>query len=750
MQVDDSSMSFLKQNSVQEEKELQDAWKILVVDDDDDVHSVTELVMHGVRILGKPLQFLHAQSAAEAKQILIVQDDVAVILLDVVMESENAGLALVQIIRDELKLSATRIILRTGQPGYAPEYEAIRDYDINDYRTKSELSYARLLTSLTSAIRSYVQLRTITDSSRLLEHIIKSAPDLLSRNSFEEYESGLMELLPGILAQSFDCVLVHRENAVDANGAVSYRNMIKSGFGKYADCQEFVLNAVFEDEGQLLSPPLSALLAKASQEKDNQFGTTGFVLLLPGFEHGDLLLAVELGREIDFDKKRLLEVFGVAITMGYQNVNLIAQLRSLAFKDGLTGLLNRTGFLQALNHVRRVAIPKQAIGLVDIEGFSELNEVLGHDYGDALLKAVADRLSTCFDEPVVCARVSGDGFCLLGKEESLKPDIIMAVFSKPFVIQQHSMYLRVVAGFVRIDEVEGDGADLLKDAYLAVKIAKMRKQTRYFYYTSNIEKENRQKIVLLEDLQRALEGGVLTVFYQPQVIMNSGAVTGLEALIRWKLPNGSYVPPSDFIPLAEQSGLIVDIGDWMFHQVCKQIQVWNAQGLNHFRVAVNISVRQFHNPGFIPFMQNSMQRFMVPQHQIEVEVTESMAMSGVDEVVKMLTQLKNLGVKIALDDFGTGFSSLSYLQRLPIDRIKIDRAFVMNIHQEKQQRSIAETIVRMSQSLGLEVIAEGVEEQAQSEVLGNLGCPEAQGYLYGKPMDIGNCTEWLISNLKGS
>jgi EAL domain-containing protein (putative c-di-GMP-specific phosphodiesterase class I) len=248
---------------------------------------------------------------------------------------------------------------------------------------------------------------------------------------------------------------------------------------------------------------------------------------------------------------------------------------------------------------------------------------------------------------------------------------------------------------------------------------------------------------MLEDLQRALESGALSVFYQPQINMIDYTITGFEALIRWKLKDGSYVPPAIFIPLAEQSGLIVEIGEWLVRHVFLQIAEWNRLGFTGFRVAINISVRQFYSPAFIPYIQDQLKQVGVHPSQLELEITESMAMNAMDEVITMLQRLRALGFKIALDDFGTGFSSLSYLQRLPIDRIKIDRAFVMTIHQEEKQRTIAQTIVAMGQNLGLELIAEGVEEKNQSDILIKLGCHEAQGYLYGKPMDSGLCTSWL-------
>lgn len=743
--VSDAPLAFMNEQTDNTLDSGHEGWKILIVDDDQDVHSVTELVMHGVSILGRSLVFLHAYSAAQARVVLQEQSDIAVILLDVVMESENAGLTLVHTVREEMNLRATRIILRTGQPGYAPEYEAIRDYDINDYRTKSELSYARLLTSLTAAIRSYTQIKTISESTNILEFIIESAPDLLAKSSFSDFEHGVLSLLEGVMEHPIDALLIHVPGE-DLAGTPDAYPAIHGGCGSWQSIEHHSLQENLSDLPPEIDGETSDLVRQALKLRNHRYSTRSFVLHFFGMEHGDLLLLVRQKPILEPEQKRLLEVFAVAVSMGYQNVNLVTQLRVLAFKDGLTGLLNRTGLIQAINHFRKEGHKGQTIALIDIEGFSELNEVLGHEYGDALLVAVARRITTCFDEPVVCARVGADGFVVMGRDITINPVVITEIFAKPFVVQQNSMYLRMVSGFVRLDDVQGDGADMIKDAYLAVKSAKFQRQTRFAYYNPRAETENRNRVIMLQELQTGLDSSALSVHYQPQINMVSKKVTGFEALLRWKKKDGTFVPPAMFIPLAEQSGLIIEMGDWLIKEVLGQVRTWNAQGLKDFRVAINISVRQFYNPSFISYLLRCMEQYEVPTSQIELEVTESMAMNAIDEVIDMLGKLKDHGFMIALDDFGTGFSSLSYLQKLPIDRIKIDRAFVSPIHEAEKHRTIAQTIVRLGQSLGLDLIAEGVEEQAQADVLIDLGCQEAQGYFYGKPMDVGNCTKWIHDN----
>ena len=527
-------------------------WTLLVIDDDQDVHNVTEFVMHGVTILGRRLKFLHAYSAAEGQAILEQKQDIAVILLDVVMESETAGLALVRTIRDELGYKATRIILHTGQPGYAPEYEAIRDYDINDYRNKSELNYSRLLTSLTAAIRSYIQIMTVAEQNGGLQFIINSAPRLIAQTSTESFPMELVREVRGLLGPGFESLLL---GVSRGNGPESILCTIQ-GTGHL----DVAAGMGSDQLGGMIKAPVTELdrLAAAYQ---SGYGDTWACLYISGLadqdQDQDLVLYLETGDELNDSQRQILAVFGVMVSVGYQNILLVKRLRNLAFEDSTTGLLNRNGFIVATDNARGTRLSDQMVALIDIEGFSEINEVLGHDYGDALLRAVAQRLVEHFPAPIVCARVSADGFALLGQTELLGRHLIDRAFSQPLPIQQQSMYLRFVCGMVNFDEVAGDGADLVKDAFIAVKIAKLQQKSRFYQYKAKFEEEARQKLELLDELQRSLVKGALEVHYQPQVEIGSAELTGLEALIRWRRDDGSYVPPTTFIPLAEQSGLIV-------------------------------------------------------------------------------------------------------------------------------------------------------------------------------------------------
>lgn len=436
---------------------------------------------------------------------------------------------------------------------------------------------------------------------------------------------------------------------------------------------------------------------------------------------------------MDDQQLRLLDVMGISLAVGFRNLLLMNELRSLAFQDVTTGLLNRNGFIDQLDKMSNR--DTGMVALVDIQGFSEINEALGHEFGDELLMAVASRLESSFGPDVNIGRVSADGFAILGKDVTVTRRQITDIFSQPFQVKQSSLYLQIMVGMVRLGEVRGDGADIVKDAFIALKQAKLQQRDRFIHYDPGFEDAARRKLDIIDELKRAMLEDSLEVHYQPQIDIGSGRMTGMEALLRWKNARGEQVSPVEFIPLAEQSGLIIDLGDWVFRRVCRQVREWLDMGYPPLRYAVNVSVRQFKSPSFIQRLSAMVREHRLDESRFEIEITESMAMHDVEEVYTLLTALKEKGFQLAIDDFGTGFSSLSYLQKLPIDRLKIDRAFVSRITESAADRAIAGLVVGLGRSLGLSVIAEGVENEGQLESLRILGCHESQGYLHGKPMD---------------
>jgi len=297
-----------------------------------------------------------------------------------------------------------------------------------------------------------------------------------------------------------------------------------------------------------------------------------------------------------------------------------------------------------------------------------------------------------------------------------------------------------------LSEVDGNGSDGVKSATIALNLAKNNSRGEGLFFTRSMEFESRSRLRLLRELRTAFDRERLFVVYQPQFCLKTRRLTGVEALLRWRTDEGNFIPPDQFIPLAESSGLIVGLGKWVLRTACHDLQRLVNEGFKDVRMAVNVSVMQFRRPGFIDTVDDALAESRIDPRLLELEITESVAMLDANFMLGTLNQLKSRGIAIAIDDFGTGFSSLSYLERLNVDRLKIDQSFINQMTQTNSSLRIVETVIQLGHSLQLQVIAEGVEQKAQADLLENIGCHEAQGYLFARPMAFPQLRAFLASS----
>jgi diguanylate cyclase (GGDEF)-like protein len=710
-----------------------EVWRIMIVDDDEDVHSSTTFALSNLEIQHRPLKFLHAYSAAEARDILKQEHDIAVILLDVVMEQEDAGLQLVRHIRENCGMADARIILRTGQPGYAPEIEAIRDYDINDYKTKSELTRIKLFTTVTAAIRSYEQIRAINASRRGLDLIVRASTELMALHGLQNFAAGVLTQLAGLLMLPPDGLLCLRDE--DTNDGPQ----VVAAVGNYVNFVNLPVSAIGK-------PKLLATLSRALKDKRNIYAADHTALYFSSNKAREFAayLDTRAMRLSDTDK-RLLEVFCSNISVGLDNVMLVSRLHESAFYDPLCKLPNRNRLAEIITETL-AAPPKKdmTLALVDIDHFSEINDTLGHQFGDQLLLGIAARLKSQLSNQVVVGRVGGDTFSLLGNGKQINPASILSMFNTPFSIDGEAVQLSATVGLVRLADYQGgSGITVVKDADIALKRAKSRQRAGHSYFAPNMQTEIHERVRMMHSLRSAFEKKRLFVVYQPQIDLATRRSVGAEALLRWRADDGALIPPDSFIPIAEYSGLIIDLGEWVLRCACQELVRLRRLGFHDFMMSVNVSQAQFRHPRFLDMLRLALEDTQAPATALELEITESMAMEDPATLIQTIEQIKRLGVSVAIDDFGTGFSSLNYLQQLHVDRIKIDRAFVTEITSASRGSSIAEMIIQLGQNLGLSVIAEGVEDQRQADILQSLGCPLAQGFLFARPMMADQLPDWL-------
>jgi diguanylate cyclase (GGDEF)-like protein len=708
----------------------------MIVDADPGVHTATTSALAGLDVLERQIDFVHAYSAPQARLLLEREPEIAVVLLDVVLEQADAGLLLAHHIRETLGRADLRIILCTGQPGDAPPTAAIRDYDINDYHPKSELTGTRLYTAVAAAIRSYRQLRGLDVGRRGLEYIVRASAELMGLHGLPAFGRGVLEQAAGLIGQEPDGMLC----ALDPQPDDDARLFVAAATGAGQQLAQGVLSAA----GGALVP---SAIARALRERCNCYEAQYLTLYFPGKAGRDFAAYLALARPIGEIKRGLLEVFCRQVALAMDNLKLMINLNNAAFHDPLTGLPNRTRLVELLDAA--LAGPQRdgaIVALVDIDHFVETSDALGHDFGDLLLVAVARRLVSQLGPHLTVARTGSDTFCVLGDGQAVDPAALHPLFDAPFPIDGQEVQLSATLGLVRLREHDGSGADALKDADIALRRAKAQQGAGHYYFSRSMGVEIRERVRMMHALRRGFARGELFLAYQPQVELANHRPFGAEALLRWRTGDARLVSPDRFIPIAEYSGLIVELGEWVLRQACAELVRLRQAGYRDFTMSVNVSQVQLRHPHFLDMLRRALADSGAPPECIELEITESMAMEEPAVLAEMLAQVKRAGVSIAIDDFGTGFSSLSHLQRLQVDRLKIDRAFVSEITGSARGSSIANMVVQLGRNLGLSVIAEGVEDERQARILHALGCPLAQGFLFSRPLSPQALLAWLDSD----
>ena len=419
------------------------------------------------------------------------------------------------------------------------------------------------------------------------------------------------------------------------------------------------------------------------------------------------------------------------------------RIRELAYHDVLTGLPNRLLLLDRLEHALANAQRGRhhlAVMFIDLDRFKNINDSLGHATGDLLLKEVASRLRCCIRDVDTVARLGGDEFVVV--LENLEEEVdavsvankIQTAFNRPITVNGETLHVSTSIGIALYPEDGMNAETLMQNADTAMYQAKGQGCNNYQFFAPFMNEQAREKLVLENTLQEALSRDEFQLYYQPIIDIGTGAMVSAEALIRWDSPERGLIPPDKFIPIAEETGVIVPIGDWVIRQACRDLVSWKGMGFAPPRVSVNISPRQFRQPSLQARIRATLEATGVSAQQLELEMTESALMERPDQAARLLNELKSLGMGIVIDDFGTGYSSLAYLKKFPIDKLKIDRSFVRDLESDKSDREITLAVIALSHNLGLRVVAEGVETQTQLDFMHRHKCDYVQGFYYSKPM----------------
>ncbi len=419
------------------------------------------------------------------------------------------------------------------------------------------------------------------------------------------------------------------------------------------------------------------------------------------------------------------------------------ELRHRVFHDHLTSLPNRLHGASHLEYMIERSLNSNdiiALLFIDLDNFKEINDSLGHSAGDELLQQVSLRLQEAVRDEDKVARLGGDEFTvitgLLGKRSDAEviANKILQVFRQPFVLEDTELHVTASVGISLFPDDGSDAEILLRNADSAMYEAKRDGRNGYRFYTPDMTIEVCERVLMTDELREAIDQQQFELHYQPQICLTTGEVIGAEALVRWRHPEKGLIPPNKFIPYAESSGQIAQIGEWVLTEACSRMAQWREQGFHLRKVAVNISNQQLRRQSLVAMVQAALDKTDCDPLALELEITESTLMENPDEMGEELAELKALGVSLAIDDFGTGYSSLSYLKQLPINKLKIDRSFIRDLHEDPNDRAITRAIIAMGRSLNLTVIAEGVEYASQLSFLANEECQQVQGFFYSKPL----------------
>lgn len=419
---------------------------------------------------------------------------------------------------------------------------------------------------------------------------------------------------------------------------------------------------------------------------------------------------------------------------------------NMAYYDSLTGLPNRRYFEKILKNIlafneNSYKANKGIVLFLDLDNFKNINDTLGHDVGDKLLKIIANKLKEVLRKEDIISRFGGDEFLILQPnintyEEAVESvNRIIDIFKDLWILGEHKLYITPSIGITVYPDDGEDVNIILRNADTAAYDAKFSGKNGYKFFEKSMFDQVLRKTEVEKALREAVKNNEFELYYQPQVEVSTGRIVSLEALMRWKNPELGFVSPVEFIPIAEETGLIVDIGEWVIRAACKQNKEWKNKGYCYDTIAVNVSSLQLRQRGFVELVKNILKEIGLKPEFLELEITESVLMESLEKSVEILNELRKIGVKTALDDFGTGYSSLNYLMKIPIDTLKIDKTFIDNVSTNYSQKSIIEGIIIIAHEMALDVVAEGVEVQEQLKILADKKCDKIQGYLFSKPYE---------------
>lgn len=711
-------------------------WKILSVEDDPVYQASLLHGLSGLQFRGQDVEVLTASSAVQAAEILAEHDDIAVMLLDVVMEQDDAGLRLVSSVREVLGNSSIRIVLLTGQPGVAPETDVMRQYDIDEYWNKADLNREKLHSVVGSHLRTWHYMMELSRAQRGLQLILDASRNLHSQQELGALTQAVLtniSLIIGAGVGGIVCMGQFRERSLEAAQVIA-------SSGHYSNMPDIAVSDL-EPAGRLET------LRTASSSQSHQFRNDHSVLYFEthAIDGAEYLVLIDGLFDLTEAHINLLRVFSENIRSGFANVALLNRVSRLAYFDDFLGIRNRNGLLRELGTLNEKERREGVLLLARIKNFQDAMVTFGESYCESLLQAAAAALQQQLPGCSCFATCSTDSFAMIFNH-STQPDEarLLQVCEQVLMLSGVQHHIQLIFCKLELNLFEDSSPqEILHLAEITLSVGSGYNLNLIGYTPGYREKITSSHLLLLE-LQQALQNNELFIMLQPKVELLSQKPVGFEALVRWQKRDGNFIPPDVFIPLAETSGLIGSLDLHVLRSTFSAVQQLKAAGFD-LPVSFNATVSDLKNRDYIQEIFNAIEGGQVNPQLLEIEVTESQAMADYRHFDKILRQFMDAGMGVSIDDFGTGYSSLSHITRLAATTLKIDRSFINGIENSEEDRHAVEMVAKIGQRFGYHIVAEGVETEAQNQWLQEVGCRIGQGYFFARPMTIDDAIAWLKS-----
>jgi diguanylate cyclase len=724
---------------------------LLVFAHDEYFHLFVRRALDGVDEGLTRIRLLHAYTEQETRVLAAANQHITTLLLSVSQANADHVLDLLHHVRHELRLRSLRIIMRFSED---VDPQRFTGFDIAVSRPSRDWNANHLAGAVSCSIIDYWRAVRADMPVQDARHPLQNAPASREANEIgicpwaeKEGAAELLRLLGVLTGTSPDGMVVVRNKRAPAS-ALS----LLSAAGRYADPTDVFLPS-------RIDPLAGSIIAAAIEQKDHLYTRDMAALYLAGDEGTAYVALLYTSKHLDLATRQLLGNVCANIGIGLKNAVVVAKLQQFAFVDLPTGLANRIRLTTTLDELLCTDAKRgKALTLIEVEYVSKpayIAQSLEDDFGELVIQAIAGRLAEATAGCMLLARRGMIQFAILGPASHTDPVKIQRVFEPPFDVAGKNVHIRATLGLLDLTSYGGTATNAVQDASTALHGARATQRSGHLYYSDSTTEEVRSNITLLHGLRNALERRELSVAYQPQIDLSTNEVTGVEALMRWTTRDGMAIPPSQFIPVADHSGLIIRLGEWMMRKACMKLTELHRDGFDTVSMAINISYAQLRHPQFLDTFTAVLEQTGVSPAFVELEITDAMVMNNSTTWRQSLEYLRRLGVRISLDDFGAKPTSLNgwrtrgqigELGHIGIDKLKIDRAFVKQMTESAHGGNIAEQVVQLGKRHNLQVTAEGIDDPRQVDMLTQLGCGAGQGYLFAKPMTPDQLHPWLTKN----